>query len=428
MYGLCAGLHRLDPQRLGDLPERVQALIDSVPEGSAKTNRRFDAALKEVRQELTKPTYDLLRRAEAVGEVQVAVELMRQTLRFDPDHKAIRKALGQVKLPEKIAAQRPQITQGQGPLAPIVSFEPDRQWVSRFEAKMLDSGLVWNPDRGWMPIKHAARYADGEIFDFSRREWTTVAEANTFHARAGRDWDIRTEHLHIRGTADLESLAQIATRLEAMYDEIFSVYAPFFKDGGRRDALQLALGLAEHPPLEIWVYRDHDEYLQRSGAVGWSGGIFRPSNGTAYFYGGPSTTMYHEFTHQVLHVMTGKNRSPSWLTESIAEYTETAQLTSQGMAFPGKRYVGELQLEQLFALREGAAWSRHAQSNRPSAYAEAGSLASFCMDADDSKHRADFIDFIRDSYHGKTHGKQLWEYLGLSFRELATNYAKWGSS
>lgn len=427
LWGMLAGLIRLDPARLGDLPDRIRRL--PVASESEPLDPAYAAALSETREVLTTDTYELLKRAADVGEVRIAVELMWEVLCFDPDHEPIRDALGQVRLPDEVARQLPRPQRGvrrQISIPELADFDPDANWFSPFDAQMLNKGLIWNQMRGWMPIKHADRYDKGAIYDAQRRKWATIEEANEYHSRAGRDWRIRTEHLDVRGTADLDQIALVASELEAMYDEIFAVYAAFFAHDRRNDPLRLALGLAEHQPLVVWVYRDHDEYIRRSDGPEWSGGLFRPDTKACYFYGGPSTTMYHEFTHQVLHVMTGKNNAPSWLTEAIAVYTQTVTFVDNGLTFRGAPYAGRLPLDDLFALRNGRAWYRHAESDRPSAYDEAGSLATFCMDAEDRRYRADFIDYVRDAYQGRTRGREVWEYLGLSRRELEAAYHRWG--
>ena len=433
LWFMIAGLQRLDADRLGDLPDRVRVLAPP-PDTTAKRRRppradpRFEAAVEAARRDMTTDTYDLLRRAAAVGEVEVAVELMRQVLLIDPDHGPIRKALGQVRLADKYAdtlPRRPR-TVDVSKIPELAAIDPEHNWFSPFDAEMIKQGLVWSHRYGWMPIKNASRYDKGYVFDLQRKTWDTLEGANATHRRPGRDWRIRTEHVEVRGTADLAQMAQVADDLEAMYDEIFAVYAAFFADGGKHDPLKLALGLVAHDPLVVWVYRDHQEYLDRSGAVAWSGGIFRPSNGTSYFYGGPSETMYHEFTHQVLHVMTGKNEAPVWVTESIAEYTETAAVSGDGIAFRGAAYTRAMSLEELFRLTTHSLWSQAATRTRAANYAAAGSVATFCMQAEDGRYAADFIDFLRDSYRGKTGGRMIWEYLGLSSREFGEAYHTWG--
>lgn len=433
LWFMVAGLQRLDAAKLDDLPDQVRKLAPPLDDTSKRRRKPradpvFEAALDTAREEMTADTYALLRRAAAVGEVETAVELMRQVLLFDPDHGAIRKGLGQVRLADKYADQLPRrrreaAVDGVPELADI---DPEHNWFSAFDAEMVKQGMVWHHRHGWMPIKNASRYDKGYVFDLQRKTWDTAAAANAAHRKPGRDWIIRTQHVEVRGTADLEKMAQVADDLEAMYDEIFAVYASFFAEGGKNDPLKLALGLVEHDPLVVWVYRERQEYLDRSGAVQWSGGIFRPSNGTSYFYGGPSETMCHEFTHQVLHVMTGKNESPPWLTESIAQYTETAELTDAGLEFRGARYTDAMSLEALFRLTTHSLWSQAVTRTNAANYAAAGSVSTFCMKADGGKYAADFIDFVRDSYRGRTERRELWEYLGLGAREFGEAYRVWG--
>lgn len=432
LWYLIAGLHRLDPDRVGDLPERVREIAPPRKESSRRKPRAdpaFEAALEAAREDLTQETYSLLRRAAAVGEVQAAVELMRQVLWFDPDHGPIRKALGQVRLADKYADQIPRDTNHAElhGIPELADLDPEHNWFSPFDAKMVQQGLVWNRRYGWMPIKNADRYDKGYVYDLQRKTWDTAAGANAAHGKPGRDWIIRTQHVEVRGTANLDKMAQVADDLEAMYDEIFAVYAAFFADG-KHDPLKLALGLVDHDPLVVWVYQDRQEYLDRTGAMQWSAGIFRPSNGTSYFYGGPSAVMYHEFTHQVLHVMTGKNSSPVWLTESIAEYTETAKLTPDGIKFSGAGYTEAMSLEALLELSGHGQWSQAMTRTNGANYAAAGSLATFCMKAEDGRYAADFIDFLRDSYRGRTRGRKIWEYLGLNARDFNIAYVRWGRS
>jgi hypothetical protein len=57
-------------------------------------------------------------------------------------------------------------------------------------------------------------------------------------------------------------------------------------------------------------------------------------------------------------------------------------------------------------------------------YAAAGALAWYLMEGEGRRYRADFIDFLRDSYHGSA-AMPLAAYLGLSDAELASGYAAW---
>lgn len=428
LWQLLAGLGRLSPDHLGGLPERLRELkvqdVDSDPAGLK--------ALADTRRSITARPWELLRNAAGAGHVQLATEFMWEVLYFDPDYEPIRKALGQQKInPDKVGKLKTEQIVGElaQRLPEIKDLHPNRYWFSPFDAARLKQGFWWDERFGWIDAQYPERYEKGFVYDLQRKKWTTLVEANAYHARPGRDWVIRTEHMLISGTASLNVLAEVAGRLEALYDEIFRTFPGFFTDSRRVDAMRFALGLADHQPFPVWVYADHAEYVQRSDAVSWSAGVFNPANGTAYFYGRPSQTMYHEFTHQVLHVMTGSNRAPAWLTEGIAVYTQSVTFGIRGAEFPGAPANGGWSLDDLFALRGGDDWYRAYEiaqrKNRPSPYGSAGSVVTFAMQTNDHNLQADFVDFLRDSYRGRTGGRDIWEYLGMTRDEFGRAYGGW---
>ncbi|MEZ6191619.1 MAG: hypothetical protein R3C45_10060 [Phycisphaerales bacterium] len=427
-WQLLAGLGRLSPDHLGDLPGRLRKLeLRDGPSDPAGVQ-----ALVQTRASITDRPWELLRNAAGAGHVRLATEFMWEVLYFDPDYEPIRKALGQQKVnPDKVSGlQTEQITGELAQRLPeIKGLHPNRYWFSAFDAARLKQGLWWDPRFGWIDAKSPDRYEKGYVYDLQRKQWTTLDEANAYHAKPGRDWVIRTEHMLIMGTADLGVLAEVADRLEALYDEIFRTFPGFFTESRRVDAMRYALGLAEHEPFAVWVYADHAEYVQRADAVGWSGGIFKRSNGTAYFYGRPSPTMYHEFTHQVLHVMTGGNRAPSWLTEGIAVYTQTVTFGIRGAEFSGAPADDSWSLDDLFALRGGDDWYRAYENaqrkNLSSPYGPAGSVVTFAMQYDDQNFQAEFVDFLRDNYRGRSGNHDVWEYLGMDEGAFRRAYAEW---
>ena len=129
--------------------------------------------------------------------------------------------------------------------------------------------------------------------------------------------------------------------------------------------------------------------------------------------------MFHEFTHQILQVFAGKNDAPAWLVEGIAVYTQTATFDRGRVVIPGARPSHALSVNDLMMLKTNAAWhAYHGGGGRQSAYPDAGSLVTYGMNAEDGRFRADLIDFVRDSYFGRTRGAALWDYLGLGEKEF----------
>lgn len=428
---LIAGLGRLDASRLGKLPKRLTALTPAQAPDTLDDPAPWDAALQQVRDAVTDRPYTLLKRAANAGEVGLAVELMWEVLWFNPDHAKIRKGLGMGRLPAKLEAKaaldRTRARDAfKGNRIRYERFDPDRLWYRAFDAARLKEGLVWSPQLGWANPAYPDRYDRGGVFDLQQRKWVTLQSANAYHSRPERAWEVRTEHLIIRGTADLAVLADAATQLNAFRREIFGLYAGFFLASDEHDVLRLALGLADTKPLEVWILRDHAQYLQVSGAPAWSGGVYIPSQGVCYFYGRVNPTMFHEFTHQILGVFAGRNSAPAWLVEGIAVHTETAAFKQGRVAIRGARPSHKFSVPELMKLKTNRAWHAwHGSGDNPSAYADAGSLVTFCMNADDARHRADTLDFIRDSYLGRTRGREIWDYLGVEQNTFVRDYERW---
>lgn len=428
LWQLLAGLSRLSPDHLGDLPKRLREMNVKAEVSDAAGQQ----ALAATRAAVTDRPWELLRKSVEAGNVALATDFLWEVLYFDPDYQPIRSALGQQKVnPDKVQELATVKITGElvEKMPEIADLHPNRHWFSAFDADRLKEGYWWDTRYGWIDAHYPDRYEKGYVYDLQRTQWAMLDDANAYHARPGRDWQVRTEHLLVMGTARLESLVQVATQLEALYDAIFTAFPSFFSDSRRVDVMRYALGLAEHEPFEVWVYATHAEYVQRANAVGWSGGIFNPSTGKAYFFGGPSQTMYHEFTHQVLHVLTGGNRSPSWLTEGIAVYTQSVTFGLRGASFPGAARDGSWSIDELFKLRRGDDWYRAVETAQrkhgPSPYGPSGSLVTFAMRHADGTLRSDFVDYLRDSYRGRTGSREVWDYLGMSQPQFKEAHARW---
>lgn len=399
---LRAGLKRLDPER-------------TVAAGTPPTGdpaRAWAAALRDIRSKVVQPMERFAQKALEAGVPEVAHAYMLHVLAFDPDHAALHRNLGQTRVGDR--------------------------WYGPRDMEMVKAGHVWDDTLGWILAKERARYEKGEYYDIQARRWTTLAEADERRADARYAWLVQTEHLEVRGTAKLTDLVGIASRLERFYDRVFAAYAGFFAADPRSQDVRLLFGLAEHPRLIVHVARDKERYQQSLPAgidPGWSAGMFVSAVPASFFYVGNDTTMYHEFTHQILHIFSGGNRSPTWLTEGVAVYTESPRwvegdlvlgdLGSRRMRehFRRVREGSHTTLDRLLGFTTGAAWSAVAEPG-PN-YCAAGALAWFCMHAEDGRWRADYVDFLRDSYRGQTRDRALWHYLGMDRAAFTAAYTAW---
>jgi hypothetical protein len=248
---------------------------------------------------------------------------------------------------------------------------------------------------------------------------------------------VQTEHLEIRGTAKLQELVDAANKLEKFYAQIFASYSLFFSKEGKSD-IKLVFGLLDHPRLVINIAKDPAAYkasLPDGVPAGFSAGMWIPAVGASFFYAGPMEVMFHEFTHQILDVFSEGSRAPVWLIEGIAVYTQApsyrdgelrlGELAKNGMIRTHFRRItakNAMDLDTLMGL-DHRTWIAAAD---PSAqYSAAGALAQFCMEADNRKYRADYVEFVRDSYQGVTQGHSLWDYLGMTRQEFVYAYQTW---
>jgi hypothetical protein len=138
----------------------------------------------------------------------------------------------------------------------------------------------------------------------------------------------------------------------------------------------------------------------------------------------------------MLHIFSGDNQSPAWLTEGVAVYCESPQRRFGRLILGGieanplvQNYLAAFRrgrhvpLEDLLRLKTFTDWTG-THDPKPQ-YEAAGALVCFCMEARGRQYRADFIDYLRDSYRGTTEGHELWEYLGWNQPTLAAHFEAW---
>ena len=376
--------------------EVLEAKVTSLPEPSESVGSAdlsgWRADLRTARRKLISRPMDLLNKTINLGATDLSFDFYLQVLAYHPDAPAIRRGLKQTKILGK--------------------------WRTPYEAARLRAGQRWDSKYGWILTKDAERYEKGEVYDYASKKWMSLEEANKLHSDMKNPWVFRTEHLEMRGTAPLPVLVQAAEKLEKLYAQIFAVYAKFFMVGNPSRDFKAVFAQLDHKPLEINIYKDKADYRKAlPRAPQWSSGMY--TGGASHFFGNKvGRTMYHEFCHHVLAHFSRGGFAPAWLSEGIAVYTEHVRYDDQGRLQIGgqRRRGGKEPLESVLALETFAQWTAAPK------YSAAGKLVWFCMESNGRQYRDDFIDFLRDSYRGRTSGKQLWDYLGLSKKEFAEAY------
>lgn len=419
---LVDGMKRLDP----DLAENLQASLAALPaepvESDRKTLSNWKSLFQDRRNVLLAPTRKLTEDACQACVPDVVHRTVRQYLGFWPDCDLLLTNMGKTKV--------------------------RGVWYGPRSAELAKAGAVWDLKLGWISAneKDRPRYNNGEFFDLQTKKWTTLDEANRLHSELTNPWIIQTEHLELRGTAPLTVLVQVATQLELFYDQIFAAYASFFVGGKQKTNagdLKLILGMGTYPRLVVMVFKDKAQYhAALPEAPSWSAGLFNPNKGSSYFFAvGPLISydvMFHEFTHQTLHQYTGGNSAPVWLVEGIAVYTQSpawidgdlvlGRLSSnlRLLGWTREHAAGKVMSPTaLMGLTTTAAWGAGEVDQH---YSAAGALTSFCMEAEERRYRADFVDFLRDSYRGSTNNHTIWEYLGFTHDAFLATFETWAKA
>jgi hypothetical protein len=414
LHRLLAGLRSIDPAPFVGCSEQIAALPSPPTAADPKLAKAWSKLLEDKRLQMTRPSELLGQKALQKNVLSIAHECLEQVLAIAPDHAGLRKGLRQVKI--------------------------DGRWYGPREQEIARSGLRWDDKLGWILAKERERYANGAYYDFTTKNWTTMAQADADHANRARQWVIQTEHLEIRGTARLADLVDVANRIEAFYDRIFGVYSGFFAGRkGQVNDVQLIFGMLDHPRLVLNVARDKEDYAHSLPAgveAGWSDGMFIPGAGASYFYAGPTEVVYHEFTHQVLRQFTGTDSAPVWAVEGVAVYSQVPEFHDGRMVLGRmagnshlRHHLDLLQegkhmpIAELLDLESHAAWSRSDDPGRQ--YAAAGMFVQFCMESENRRWREDFIDYLREAYRGESDGRKVWLYLGIERSALEEAYTVW---
>lgn len=426
LLDLLAGVQLLNPEAATPLKAALAALPEQPP-ADRQVLKSWNQVLELKRKEILKPTEKLAQDALKLGVPSVARDCVDQALTFWPQHRDLRFNMGMTAV--------------------------GNRWYGPHDLELTKQGLAWDDKLGWIKVGEQERYVAGEYYDIQEKSWTTIEAANALHAVAAKKWVIQREHVQVQGTAPLAELIDTANRLEAFYDQVFSAYSGFFVKSkmtmseakkspkNKKDDLNIKLlfGMLDHPRLVVNVAKDKQFYQQSLPPMvkaGWSDGMFISSTAESYFYSGSTEVVYHEFTHQILHIFSGTSRSPAWLAEGAAVYTQGPQFhhgrlvlgqvgeNSHLRMFIKQQRKGEaLALAKIIAIEDGRDWMN---SETPDLnYPAAGAVVQFCMEAEERRYRADFLDYLRDCYRGETRNYKLWEYLGLDYSTFETKYEQW---
>ncbi|MGD0653232.1 MAG: DUF1570 domain-containing protein [Thermoguttaceae bacterium] len=390
-----------------------------LPEDASKDVVEWNSRLNKLRSDQAAALYDLARHAMRTHHAGLAMDLVLEAIRANPDNESLRRLLGYQKY--------------------------QNQWHTIYEVKKLHSGMVWNDKFGWLLKSQVRRYEDGNrYFD---GKWITAAEDARRHGEIDSGWVIETEHYSIRTNHGIEAGVALGLKLEDLYRLWEQMFIRYFASEADVTALFEGRARIQHAaPIQLKVvcFRDHEEYIRTLQPampnIGISVGLYFDSTRTAYFFAGKDSddrTIYHEATHQLFHESrkvapnVGQNGN-FWVIEGIAMYMESLKkedgyyvlggFDDQRMVAARYRLLHDgfyVPLEQL------TGYGMEKLQNDPkiaTLYSQSAGLTNFLIHYDHGRYRDALVSYLTAIYTGRDGPDTLAQLTGTDYGELDKQY------
>jgi hypothetical protein len=323
---------------------------------------------------------------------------------------------------------------------------------------MLETGHVWRREFGWIKADHVAKYEEG-LRPWAGR-WISIAEDAERHATIERGWTVRTDHFLITTNVDRAAGAELAVRLETLYQlwrQLFGEFAVTPTELKARLAGKQATGF-KRQPFRVIYHRSRDEYnaalVRRQPQIGITLGIYFDADRESHFFAGADQdagTIAHEAVHQFFFESAPKparHLAPTanaWAVEGVACYFESlaeredarhggSSTSDGGRVFSvGGADAGRLPAARhrrvidnyYVPLAEVSALGMLDLQQRPDIarlYSQSAGLAAFFMDYRDGAYRKPFRELLRLVYAGRDTADKLAELTGRDYGQLDREY------
>jgi hypothetical protein len=310
----------------------------------------------------------------------------------------------------------------------------------------LKKNNVNHPTFGWVPADWVPHLDRGELpapleKGQKKPRWLPVAEADRLRADWNPPWRFSTEHFEIQTDVPMAEAITFGRRLEAFHDLFMTLFADILGEN-----LPI-IRLFKNPMLQaesLPASRLHQVYYFGSKAkfvdyltpklgpeVELNLGFYDPPKSghgrvPAYFYRDPNgqipetATLYHEVSHQLLFETAGRNSYTKnfgnfWVFEGLGTYFETVtpqpdgSLEVGGLVGPriAEAYQSLVVRRSSISLADFVAFDESRFRDKVQIYQnyqQAMALTVFLMQANQGAYRDDFLDYVRDAYHGQIKG------------------------
>ena len=368
--------------------------------------------------------FELARAAVDRGDVSDALQQASRAVSFDPDHADARRLLGYQRVGE--------------------------EWAGKYAQRMLETGHVWRREFGWIKADHLEKYESG-LRPWGTR-WISINEDAERHATIDRGWTVRTDHFLVTTNVDRAAGAELAVRLETLYQlwrQLFGEFAVTQAELMARLEGKQATGF-KRQPFRVVYHRNRDEYnaalVRRQPQIDITLGIYFDAQRESHFFAGKDQdagTIAHEAVHQFFYESAPKptrHLAPTanaWAVEGVACYFESlaeSEDASGGRAFKiGAPEAGRLPAarhrriidDYYVPLAELSALGMTDLQQRPDIarlYSQSAGLAAFFMDAEGGALREPFRELLALAYAGRDSADKLAELAGRDYGQLDREY------
>jgi hypothetical protein len=377
---------------------------------------------KALRDAQADALFALARQAIDEHEPSLAMQLLTEAVRENPNHQAGRRMLGFVKFQDG--------------------------WYTPFEIKQLGADKLWHERFGWLPKDHIERYERGERYYQGR--WLSAEQEASLRSDVKRGWRIESTHYVVTTNHSLEEGQRLSQQLETLYSiwqQVFTAYATDEAELRRRLAGNAPRGARKQ--FQVQYFRDRQEYANRLRGVqpqiDATLGLYLNTQRTAYFFAGKEQdagTIFHEATHQLFEesrqvAASAGERNNFWILEGVACYMESLAAHdgyfTLGGANAGRMPAARHRLQvdgfyiPLAELIQFGKLDLQRDERLPRIYSQSAGLADFLMHDDSGRYREPLVEYLVAIYTGKADNGTLAKLTGVDYPALDRQYAEFMS-
>jgi hypothetical protein len=364
--------------------------------------------------------------AVEAGEGSIAVQHACAAVALDPNHADARRLLGYRQIGD--------------------------HWAGGYAQQMLKSGHEWRPQFGWLKREHVARF-EQRLRPFGAR-WISAEEDARRHASIERGWAVRTDHFLVTTNIDRAAGADLAVRLETLYQLWRQLFGELAEPPAELQARLDGKAPAGYrrQPFRVIYYRSRDEYnaalAPRQPQIDMTLGIYFDAQRQSHFFAGEDQdpgTIAHEAVHQFFYESTPRPTrnlaatANAWAVEGAACYFESLAPAGVRTFTIGTPDAGRLQAARhrrvvddyyvpLADLSAMGVTDLQMRPDLPRLYSQSAGLASFFIDYEGGKYRGAFRELLQAIYAGRDAPDTLTVATGRSFEELDREYLQYMQS